>query len=69
MVVKFTPEQTKLLESLNLPTVLDSSISEDDYEFFVDTVGEHLQLHGLTDDGENEIGKLCGDILTAIAPL
>ena len=69
MRIEFTSEQTKLLESLKLPTSLDDSISDDDYESFVDTVSEHLQLHGLTDDGENEIGKLCGDILTAIAHL
>ncbi|MBQ9208521.1 MAG: hypothetical protein IJ149_02915 [Oscillospiraceae bacterium] len=67
--IKFTDKQIKLLESLGLPTVLNENTPSEVLETFVDTVGDHLQLHGLTDDGENEIGKLCGDILTAIAPL
>lgn len=66
---KFTQEQIKLLQSLGLPTVIDENTPDDVFENFEDAVSEHLQFYGLTDDGENDIGKLCGDILTAIAIL
>ncbi|MCR5166010.1 MAG: hypothetical protein K6C13_02155 [Oscillospiraceae bacterium] len=68
-IIKFSDAQADLLRSLGLPTTLSEDNSDEEIIGFTDIVSEHLQMYGLTDDGENDIGEMCADILTAIAVL
>lgn len=69
MTADFNYEQKKLLNKIGVRTDFNSDMSDDEAADFIDKVSEYLQLHGLTDDGVNEVGKLCESILDIIADI
>ncbi len=44
-------------------------MSADEVEEFVDNVSEYMQLHGISENGLNEEGQMCEDILNLIADI
>ncbi len=62
-MVHWDKEQQDVLKSI--PFAFDplSDISEDRIAEFEEAVADHLQLYGLSDDGVNDIGRICESIL------
>ncbi len=67
MTANFSKEQKAMLEKIGVRSSFDSDMSEDEVESFVDKISEHLQLHGLSDNGLNKDGQICEDILNLVA--
>ena len=67
MTANFSKEQKAMLEKIGVRSSFDSDMSVDEVESFVDKISEHLQLHGLSDNGLNKEGKICEDILNLVA--
>ena len=67
--VELTQRQKKLLESLNLPTTLTTDMDEDEWFEITDTLGDEIQMHGITAawDGTNDHGETCRQTLDAMA--
>ena len=67
MTANFSKEQKAMLEKIGVRSSFDSDMSVDEVESFVDKISEHLQLHGLSDNGLNKDGQICEDILNLVA--
>ena len=67
MTANFSKEQKAMLEKIGVRSSFDSDMSVDEVESFVDKISEHLQLHGLSDNGLNKEGQICEDILNLVA--
>ena len=67
-VLKLNREQTDLLESLGLPTVLSSEMTDSEFNKIAQRLIDEIQLRGLNGDleGENEYGQLCSSIYDAL---
>ncbi len=69
MIADFNKEQIDLLKKVGVRTDFNSDMSTDEVEEFVDNVSEYMQLHGISDNGLNEAGQMCEDILNLIADI
>lgn len=66
MVFNFPKEQAEFLRDV-LKVDVSMDFSADEQLELEDKIIDHLQSYGLTNDGENETGTMCADILTFIA--
>ena len=66
--IVLTGEQKTFLRRLGKPDALND-LEDDELLELEEFLAEEVQLRGINDagDGENEYGKMCADILTAIA--
>lgn len=62
----FPKDQAEFLQSV-LQVDPDRDFSDDEQLELEDRIADHLQMYGLADDGENEIGTMCANILAFIA--
>lgn len=69
MIAAFSKEQIGLLKKVGVRTDFNSDMSADEVEEFVDNVSEYMQLHGISENGLNEEGQMCEDILNLIADI
>ena len=69
MIASFSKEQVGLLKKVGVRTDFNSDMSADEVEEFVDNVSEYMQLHGISENGLNEEGQMCEDILNLIADI
>ena len=67
-VLKLNREQTDLLESLGLPTVLSSEMTDSEFNKIAQRLIDEIQLRGLNGDleGEHDYGQLCSSIYDAL---
>lgn len=63
MVFQWNQEQGELLKALSLPFPLFEDIPDESLADLEQAVADHLQLHGLDDDGVNDVGRICESIL------
>jgi len=62
-MVHWEKKQQEVLKSIPLTFDPLFDIPEDRIAEFEEAVADHLQLHGLNDDGVNDIGRICESIL------
>lgn len=61
-------EQTRLLDSLGLPTVLETTMPDDQWCDIMERLLDEVQMHGMNEDftGENDYGLLCSSVYMAM---
>ncbi|MBR3385864.1 MAG: hypothetical protein IKG69_11795 [Atopobiaceae bacterium] len=57
------------MASLDLPTILDTGMDDDQWFEIIDALGDEIQTHGINEagDGTNERGEVCRQILDMMA--
>ena len=64
---RYTRAEEALLESLALPFDFHGELSDKQCVALWEAVEDHLTMHGIVNDEENELGALCAGLLTSIA--
>ena len=69
MIFEFTKEQRELLIKMDIPFDPFGELTDDELFELEDIVSDYLQMHGLAGPPNyiNDIGELCGDIMTSLA--
>lgn len=67
MRYRYTTAEATMLTSLALPFDFRGELTDEQCDALWEAVEDHLAMHGITDDEENELGVLCAGLLTSIA--
>lgn len=67
MKYRYTEREAEFLESMGLPFNFRGELNDDQCVEMWEAIEDQLQMYGLTEDGENEFGTLCGNLLASLA--